>query len=197
MNNKNEFENEKSKKSRSHNGIIALVILLLGISIGYAALTTTLVINGESTIKKVVWNVHFANTRTESGSVSIDTVNGEKAAYIPNADETRVEYKVSLKQPGDFYEFTVDVVNDGTLDAKISSNPTLVGTDGYNQYVEYTTVWDDDRTTSPSANNVIEAGHSRKARVKIKYKDNIRTEDLPSEDKVLEFTYSMNFVQAN
>ena len=197
MDNKKEFEQEENKKSRSHNGIVALVILLLGISIGYAALTTTLIINGESTIKKVVWNMHFENAHTEDGSVSIDTVHGEKAAYIPNADETRVEYKVSLKQPGDFYEFTVDVVNAGTLDAKISSNPTLVGTDGYNQYVESTTVWDDDRTSSPAANNVIEAGHSRKARVKIKYKDNIRTEDLPDEDKVLEFTYSMNFVQAN
>ena len=197
MDNKIEFEQEENTKRRSHNGIIALVILLLGISIGYAALTTTLVINGESTIKKVVWNMHFKNAHTEDGSVSIDTTHGEKAAYIPNSDETKVEYKVSLKQPGDFYEFTVDVVNDGTLDAKISSNPTLVGTDGYNQYVEYTTVWDDDRSSSPSANNVIEAGHSRKARVKIKYKENIRTEDLPDEDKVLEFTYSMNFVQAS
>jgi hypothetical protein len=141
--------------------------------------------------------MHFANAHTENGSVSIDTAAGEKAAYIPNADETKVEYKVSLQRPGEFYEFTVDVVNDGTLNAKISSNPTLLGTDGYNQYVEYTTVWDDDRTSSPSANDVIEAGHSRKARVKIKYKENIGTEDLPTEDKVLEFTYSMNFVQAN
>lgn len=195
-----EFENEKNeekKKKGNHNVLVALVILLLGISIGYAALTTTLVINGESTIKKVVWNMHFANARTENGSVSIDTANGEKAAYIPNADETKVEYKISLQNPGEYYEFTVDVVNDGTLNAKISSNPTLYGTDGYNQYVEYTTVWDDDRTSSPSANDVIEAGHSRKARVKIKYKDNIRTEDLPTEDKVLEFTYTMNFVQAS
>lgn len=197
MENKIEFEKEEKKKNRNHNGLIALILLLLGISIGYAALTTTLVINGESTIKKVVWNMHFANARTEDGSVPIDTAHGEKAAYIPNSQETRVEYKISLQQPGDFYEFTVDVVNDGTLDAKISSNPTLVGTDGYDQYVEYSTVWDDDRTSAPAANNVIEAGHSRKARVKIKYKDNIRTEDLPDEDKVLEFTYSMNFVQAN
>lgn len=193
-----EQENKEIKeKKRSHNGLVALVILLLGISIGYAALTTTLVINGESTIKKVVWNIHFANTKTEDGSVSIDTAHGEKAAYIPNTDETKVEYKVSLKQPGDFYEFTVDVVNDGTLDAKISSRPTLLGTDGYNQYVEYTTVWNDDQTKSPDANDVIEAGHSRKARVKIKYKDDMRLEDIPDEDKVLEFTYSMNFVQAN
>lgn len=195
-----EFEQEKiekNEKKKSHNVLVALVILLLGISIGYAALTTTLVINGESTIKKVVWNIHFANTRTEDGSVSINTANGEKAAYIPNSEETRVEYKVALQRPGDYYEFTVDVVNDGTLDAKISSRPTLLGTDGYNQYVEYTTVWDDDRNSSPDANDVIEAGHSRKARVKIKYKNNIRTEDLPNEDKVLEFTYSMNFVQAD
>lgn len=190
-------EKEEKKKKSNHNVIVALIILLLGISIGYAALTTTLVINGSSTIKKVVWNIHFANVKTESESVSIDTSKGEKAAYIPNADETKVEYKVSLEKPGDFYEFTVDVVNDGTLDAKISSNPTLLGTDGYNQYVDYTTVWDDERTTSPSQNNVIEAGHTRKARVKIKYKEDIRIEDLPIEDKVLEFTYTMNFIQAN
>ena len=191
-----EREKEENKKRKNHNVLIALIILLLGISIGYAALTTTLVINGESTIKKVVWNMHFANVKTENGSVTINTANGEKAAYIPNADETRVEYKISLQQPGDYYEFTVDVVNDGTLDAKISSDPVLLGTDGYNQYIKYTTVWDDDQTKLPAKNDIIEAGHSRKARVKIEFDTNIRTEDLPTEDKVLEFTYSMNFVQA-
>lgn len=187
---------EKKEKKRKHNVLAALVILLLGISIGYAALTTTLVINGESTIKKVVWNMHFANAHTEDGSVPVDTAHGEKAAYIPNADETRVEYKISLQQPGDFYEFTVDVVNDGTLDAKISSDPILYGTDGYNQYIDYTTVWNDDVTKSPSKNDIIKSGESRKVRVKIQFKNGISTEDLPTEDKTLEFTYSMNFVQA-
>lgn len=191
-----EFEKQENKKRRNHNILAALIILLLGISIGYAALSTTLVINGESTIKKVVWNIHFANVRTEEGSVSINTQNGEKAAYIPNSDETRVEYKVVLKQPGDFYEFTVDVVNDGTLDAKISSNPILYGTDEYNKYVKYTTVWNDEPTTSPKAGDVINAGQSRKAKVRIEFNSNISVEDLPSEDKTLEFTYSMNFVQA-
>ncbi len=191
-----EFEKEENKKRHNHSVLAVLIILLLGISIGYAALTTTLIINGESTIKKVVWDMHFANVKTENGSVTIDTQAGEKAAYIPNSDVTRVEYKVALKQPGDFYEFTVDVVNGGTLDAKISSNPTLVGTEGYNQYIKYTTVWDDDQTKSPAANDVITAGNSRKARVRLEFDKNIRTEDLPSEDKVLEFTYSMYFVQA-
>ena len=134
------------KKVRSNNVLAALIILLLGISIGYAALTTTLVINGESTIKKAVWDIHFTNVKTQDGSVSVNTANGEKIAYIPNTDETKVEYKVVLKKPGDFYEFTVDVVNSGTLDAKISSNPTLIGTDNYDKYVEYTVVWNDDQT---------------------------------------------------
>ena len=183
------------KKVRSNNVLAALIILLLGISIGYAALTTTLVINGESTIKKAVWDIHFTNVKTQDGSVSVNTANGEKIAYIPNTDETKVEYKVVLKKPGDFYEFTVDVVNSGTLDAKISSNPTLIGTDNYDKYVEYTVVWNDDQTKSPTTNDTILAGDSRRVRVKIKYKENVKIEDLPEEDKVLDFTYSMNFVQ--
>ena len=183
------------KKVRSNNVLAALIILLLGISIGYAALTTTLVINGESTIKKAVWDIHFTNVKTQDGSVSVNTANGEKIAYIPNTDETKVEYKVVLKKPGDFYEFTVDVVNSGTLDAKISSNPTLIGTDNYDKYVEYTVVWNDDQTKSPTTNDTILAGDSRRVRVKIKYKENVKIKDLPEEDKVLDFTYSMNFVQ--
>ena len=183
------------KKVRSNNVLAALIILLLGISIGYAALTTTLVINGESTIKKAVWDIHFTNVKTQDGSVSVNIANGEKIAYIPNTDETKVEYKVVLKKPGDFYEFTVDVVNSGTLDAKISSNPTLIGTDNYDKYVEYTVVWNDDQTKSPTTNDTILAGDSRRVRVKIKYKENVKIEDLPEEDKVLDFTYSMNFVQ--
>ena len=52
-----------------------------------------------------------------NGSVSIGT--GDKAAVITPNDTTEVTYEVTLAKPGDFYEFTVDAVNAGTVDAII------------------------------------------------------------------------------
>lgn len=44
-------------------------ILMLCITIGYAALNSTLNINGKSNISKNNWNIHFDNVVTTNGSV--------------------------------------------------------------------------------------------------------------------------------
>ena len=88
------------------------LIVLLCISIGYAVLNTTLNINGKSSISKNTWDVHFDNVKINDGSV--------EAVKIPVVENsTTVDFEVALNLPGDYYEFTVDVVNNGTIDAMI------------------------------------------------------------------------------
>ena len=88
------------------------LIVLLCISIGYAVLNTTLNINGKSSISKNTWDVHFDNVVVNSGSV--------EAIKIPTIENyTTLDFEAKLNLPGDYYEFTVDVVNNGTIDAMI------------------------------------------------------------------------------
>lgn len=94
----------KKENSRTNYIVIALLVLVIGISIGYAALSATLNINGSSTIGKASWDVHFANIIETAGGVT-----ATKAATITSGNATEVTYDVTLAKPGDYYEFEVDV----------------------------------------------------------------------------------------
>ena len=115
----------KNKKTRKY---LWLIILFLAVSIGYAALATTLKINGTTKINKNLWSVYWANIDNEDGvtptsgpTIGNDTVNGTN---------TKVTYTVDLNTPGDYYEFTVDAVNAGTLDAMVTAKTTTVSGSG-------------------------------------------------------------------
>ena len=102
-------------KSKNTIYIALILFLSIGFCIGYAALNTTLTINGTSTIEKNTWDVHFENLKVKEGSI--------EAIVEPTLSSGTIisNFQLSLNKPGDFYEFTIDVVNDGTLDAMISS----------------------------------------------------------------------------
>ena len=116
------------KKNISYTFVLILFLL---ISIGYAALNSTLNINGKSSISKNTWDVHFDNIVVKDGSV--------EAIKLPTIENnTTVDFEVALNLPGDFYEFTVDVVNNGTIDAMIESitkTPDL--TENQLKYINY------------------------------------------------------------
>lgn len=100
--------------------VIGLFILLIGgISFGYAALSTTLTINGKTNIGKVGWDIHFFDASVTDGSVE----NGTPANQIIKTDTTKAEWSATLSEPGDFYEFTINVGNFGTIDAKLGTLP--------------------------------------------------------------------------
>ena len=90
--------------------MMVTIIALIGImGLGYAFLNADLKINGVATIPSSSWIVRFkANSvNVTTGSVAIDTNNGEQTARID--DDTNLSYKVRLALPGDFYEFKIRV----------------------------------------------------------------------------------------
>lgn len=168
--------------------IIVLLLVIVGIGIGYAALSTTLNINGTSNIAKATWDVHFENVRVTAGSVS-----ATKAAVI-DANTTSVSYDFSLTIPGQFYEFTVDVKNGGTIPAKLSAVPTLGGLSAAQDiYTNYTVTYSDG--TAPKANDALAAGTVKAVKVRVEYDKNITASQLPTAAQVLALTYSMNYIQ--
>lgn len=179
----------KSKKKSSF-AVPLLLLLVISISIGYAALSTTLNINGTSTIKKQTWSVYFDTLTVTSGSATATT-----PAAI-DTGKTKVSYAVTLNTPGQFYEFTVAVKNAGTLGAKLSAAPTKGGlSTAQAAYTNYTAVWTD-TSNAPAAGDTIAAGKSRSVKVRVEYKKDITAAQLPTADQALSLTYAMNFVQA-
>ena len=168
---------------------LVLILLLLFISIGYAYLNSTLNITGSSTINNPTWDIHWENVEVKTGSVSAQTP-------IIDTNKTTVNYSVTLTIPGEYYEFTVDAVNAGTIDGMISvvSNK-LNGTDitTLPNYLEYKVSYDDGIDIAP--NHLLEANSSEKYKVYVGYKKDINVSDIPATQQTLNFSFSVTYVQ--
>lgn len=130
------------KGRRKKNKYILLLIVLLGVGIGFAALSTTLKINGTTNISGNIWDVYW-----DSDSIDITpNSKGSSNPIVSNDTEnnsTILNWTVNLDLPGDFYEFTIDAVNNGTLDAMIMSINDDIPDDIVN-YVNCTITYNDD-----------------------------------------------------
>lgn len=177
------------KKKKNSSFVVIALLLIVTISIGYAALSTTLNINGTSTIKTNTWDVHFANVKPTTNTGATVT----KAPTITEGKTTEVTYNVALNKPGSVYEFTVDVVNGGTIAAKTSATPTLGG-NTQPAIVNYTVTWSDGSLIT--ANTALAAGATKTAKVRVEYKKDITAAQLPSADTALSLTCSIPYVQA-
>ena len=103
------------KKKNTQIMIIAfLSIAILFMSVGYANFASQLNVTGNVTVKANRWSVHY-NTATYSEAQNSVT------ASIHNITATDFTFTVTLTKPGDFYEATANVVNDGTFNAELSS----------------------------------------------------------------------------
>ena len=102
-------------------GIMCIVVCIM--VIGFAAFSTTLNINGTSSIESN-WKVVFTNIQ------ELNKTNGVMINTNPTASGTTATFDVSLESPGDSIEYQITVANQGTLDAIISNiNASETGSD--------------------------------------------------------------------
>ena len=179
-----------NKNKRKLNYMI-LIIMILVISIGYAILSTNLNIVGSSQISAPTWDIHWENISVKTGSVTASTPTIDTA-------KTTVNYTVTFTIPGDYYEFTVDAVNAGTIDGMVSvvSNK-LNGTEItiLPNYLEYKVSYEDGVDIAP--NHLLEAGTSEKYKVHVGYKKDISVSDIPATPQTLNLTFSVTYVQSD
>ena len=177
------------RKNRNMYVLIIFVVALL-FGIGYAVLNSDLNIAGSTKIKDNIWDVHFENINVTTGSVS--PASPSDAPTIQNG--TNVTYTITLDQPGDFFEFTVDTKNSGTINALISSVANSGLTTEQKKYIDYSATYDS--SASIAENQKLNAGKREVIRVKVGFKKDIDASDLPATDKVLNLTFSINYEQA-
>ena len=93
--------------------ILSIVLIsVFSLTIVYAALSVTLNITGNAEVVASSWDIHLDNAKVKSGSVNNN---------VPSISNNNLSFSATLTTPGDFYEFTVDVVNGGSIDAMIES----------------------------------------------------------------------------
>ena len=100
--------------------MIFLAFIFLLFSIGYSINLSNIKINGYSNILSSSFDIHFENITYNNENVFVNSSLGDFNATIDENDNTIVNYSISLPKPGDFYEFTVDVVNNGTINSMIN-----------------------------------------------------------------------------
>ena len=124
------------QKEKQKNILLAvLVVGIVTITVAYAALSTTLRINSSATVKGGTWDVHFANG-TVNGMATSAPASGRSVYFQgePTLTGTLIDnVHVVLTQPGESATYTFDIVNDGSIDARLASittamSPSCTGT---------------------------------------------------------------------
>ena len=160
------------------------------VTVGYAALSTTLSITGKGTLSKNSWDIHFENLVIVDNGASVVTT-----APTIDSTKTKVSFNITLSKPGDAYEFTVDAVNKGTIDAMLSGFSATSLTADQQKYLTYTVTYGDGATISTK--DYLKKGTSETIRVKVRFKEDLTSADLPSSAETLNLTATFVYVQAD
>lgn len=167
--------------------IAAIMISLLGLVVGYSALSQTLLIGAKTTVKGADWSVHFDTT-----SLSEPTLTGSATVLNPaTITITQIDIDVSLTKPNDSVVYTFDVVNDGTLDAKLSADPTFSGiSEASAKNVSFTLTYLDG--TEIKANDELNAKTTRHLKLTVSMND---VTSVEKEDAILNLSATLLYVQ--
>lgn len=167
-----------NKKSKN---VLLLVVLIaiIGIAVGYAALSQSLVLNGTATVKGASeWSVHFKDGKVERKS---DVGVSDETIAI-NADELTGTFGATL-EPGASVCYRVTVINDGSIGAVYQD---YVVTD--NNATDYVTCEVSKATDGDEL--AINATHDFLVTLSCKEMDN-----LPADEVTEEFTVTFNYSQ--
>ena len=184
------------RRKRNKNIIKFSLVLLLLISIGYASLSTTLTINGITNISQMSWLVYFTNVRPNANN---DVAQVVTVPSTTGKTTTTLNWAVNMDMPGQMYEFTVDVVNEGTIDAMIETETNNLISQGLTasqkEYLDYTVTYINGALVEK--NDKLAAGETKTLKIKLEFKPDIELEDLSIEEETVAITYSINYVQAD
>ena len=176
------------KKTFKKNKKKIIILLLLGISIGFAYLSTSLNILGDIFVRGNRWNVYWNNVQIKSGSVNAST------PVIDN-NKTKVNFSVTLNNPGDYFEFTVDALNTGTLDAMINNISDFNLTEEQTKFISTSvTYYEGD---SVKEHQLLRAHGKATYLIRVEFKKDLSADDLPSNPSNISLSYSITYESAD
>lgn len=148
---------------------LIILILVLFISIGFAILSANLNINGGVGFNSNNFDVHFENIKVISEDVDYSTLE------VDSSDNTKINASINFKEPSEIFEYSVDVVNGGGIDAIFDSITNNISST-IEDYITVDINYYDDTTINQ--NDLLRMGQSKRIRVKVIY--NYDIDELPS-----------------
>lgn len=195
-----------NKKLKIASAII--MILVLCMSIGYAAFSSVLNIGGIGHVKGVRWSIHFIENSLKVLSDETDglsNITGDdviKGATI-NSDLNSIDFELSIN-PNSKYEFNVDITNDGDYEGTIKTvllttkkgleNASSVYENTYTDgSVTYTVTYEDG--TPVLVGDTLNKGETKTLKFKVQY---IPVSDsAPTKDTDYTFSASIEYTQSS
>ena len=165
------------------------IVLVLFIAIGYAYLTRNLGNLGANLLRKNDWNIYFDNIRVLDGSIT-----PSNPATIDNS-KLVINFTTSFNEPGEYYSFYVDVVNDGSIPCMVNYI-TLNGVPSEYENVVSFTVKNFD-TSEIKEHQLLHAKDKIMLLVEVKYNDDIEEDDLLLSDLSLNLSVEVEYIQAD
>ena len=166
----------KNNKKKERSIVILLMVAVLLMTVGFAAYSATLNINGTAKVKGSPWDVRYDGTIVESKD-SVEAVS----ASIDEDTNTNFTFTAKLEKPGDFYEATIKAKNYGTIDAALKKITMSTLDANQAKYLSYTVTYAGTTysTTTDGLNIALAAGASENVVVKVKYELPESANDLP------------------
>ena len=148
---------EKTRKIKIIS-LCALLVAVLGLTVAFAALSQTLTINGSAAVDAASWDIHFEKT---SGKET--EVKGAATFTEPTLSGTTIEnFSATLTKPGDSVTYYFDIVNNGTVDAVVSSYDFSYGYTKCIGIVEADAGWNDCKAWDLDNNGTINVNDKAK-----------------------------------
>lgn len=176
--------------------LIALFFVSVFMGVGYSYLSSTLSVNGSTTVYKNNWGIEFS-------SYSCDQYKGASCTVDSSTSNTTVKnYQVVLPETGSYIDMRINVYNRGSIDAMIGSIVDSGITSEQAKYIDYSLTYGD-TGAEIKEKDLLPAHQWQKMRIKIKYKDLLNdtassnSSLLPREDQTLNLTLNINYVQAD
>lgn len=176
------------KEKKEKKMVLLLLIGVIFMTVGFAAYSGILNIEGTVNVKSNKWSIgYIADTYKEtSGSVS---------ATAKNITASEYDFTTSLSKPGDFYEATLDIKNEGTFSAKITEITKSTLTETQQKYLEYTVTYDGTEYNETTSGLSLElaAGATKTLKIRVDYVQPENSADLPSTDTTVTVTGSLKY----
>ena len=102
---------------------------------------------------------------------------------------------VGLSIPGDKVVYTVDLVNKGTINAKIDNIEKTVLTQEQQRYLTFKVT--DQNGKEVSEGDILSAGETKNLTITIEFIKDLTKEDLPKQTNTISLSYKLNFVQTD
>lgn len=162
--------------------LIFLVLFLTSTVTVLAYSNDSLKINGDV---HEIWDISYQNVIVTDGSTYGDV------RVVENG--TNIVFNANLNKPGDFYEFTVDVVNQGSNDAIIDNINRTKLTNEETRYLYYDVSYID--SSDIKCGQTLKAGNKCRIRIRLEYKEDITAEMLPKDDHNVELVFNIKFIE--